>query len=182
MIRAALFTAVFCLISLSTSSAATNERHVEEMIAQKNAQMERVLNSEGGKIAVIRFLHEHISDDARFELTVNNPAMPAASGAQTFEMDKEAYINTFVQGTNFIDNYAVDIDTVQTRIEPETGEAVSEDVLVERGVMMNPYNMSAPGKLFESRTTCETRHVVEGGALISKGGICHTNVSIEEVI
>jgi hypothetical protein len=151
------------------------------MISKKNSEMEEILNRNEQRLAAIQYLHNHISEDARFRLTVNNPALPIGPD-QPFEMDKEMYINTYINGTNLIDNYTFDIETVSLETNADKNEAVTEDVLTERGVMMNPYNLSAPGKPFISRTRCKTRRAIENGQLISKGGACHTEVSFEEEI
>ncbi|NCC21151.1 MAG: hypothetical protein EOM26_01665 [Alphaproteobacteria bacterium] len=170
------------LVLLTSLPARADDARMEAMVAEKNAEMEVILNKEGQKLAAIRFLHRHISDDAQFKLTVNNPAMPTASADRTIEMDKESYINTFIQGTNYIDRYQFSIDTLDTKPLPGGAEAITEEILTERGVMLNPLNLNAPGRNFVSRTRCQTRHAVENGELISRGGECHTEVAFEEVI
>jgi hypothetical protein len=168
---------------LLTGRLAFAEIAIEDLVIRKNAEMERVLNAGNhNKLDAIRFLHRHISDDARFALTVNNPAMRGHNPAATVEMDKEAYINTFVQGTNYIDNYSVSIKTLLTEPAPGGAEALADEILTERGTMMNPNNLSAPGQQFVSRTRCRTRHALENGALVTRGGACHTDVVFEEII
>ncbi len=169
------------LLAISFTPAQAKEEQITDLIAQKNLEMKKVLNQDKRTLSAINYLHKHISDDARFRLTVNNPVLPIDS-KQTFEMNKEAYINTYIQGTNYIDDYEFDIDTVSVKMDLESAEAITEDILVERGEMLNPYNLEAPGKQFVSRTRCTTRHKVIDGELVSKGGSCHTDVSFEEEI
>ncbi len=171
--------ALLCLMIIPAAHA--SEAKITELISEKNLEMKQALNQEKRTLAAIKYLHKHISDDARFRMTVNNPVLPI-DPSQTFEMNKETYINTYIQGTNLIDAYEFDIDTVKVSINKGTNEAVTEDILVERGIMLNPYNLTAPGKHFVSRTRCTTHQEVVEDALVSKGGACHTEVSFEEEV
>jgi hypothetical protein len=181
MNRLFAFAVFLSILGFSAQSFASDELETKALIAQKNLEMKQILNQDKRTLAAINYLHKHISEDARFRLTVNNPVLPIDPG-QTFEVNKETYINTYIQGTNFIDQYQFDIKTVSVEIDPATNEAVTEDILTESGVMLNPYNLNAPGKPFVSRTRCKTVQAVVEGALVSKGGACHTEVSFEEEV
>lgn len=151
------------------------------LIAENNSEMETVLNQNGKVLSTIRYLYNHISNDAVFMVSVNNPSLSIPSD-QVFEMNKESYINTYIQGVNFIDQYSFHIETLGIEISSDSKEAATEELLTERGVMVNPYNPDSPGRKFVSSTRCTTLHAIVDGELVSKGGSCHTDVAFEEDI
>jgi len=172
------------IIALSfTSAHADAEEITLEMVASANQKKEQLLNARQDRSAAIRFLHNHISDNARFKMTVNNPTMSKAHQGQKLELTKQDYINSFIQGTNFVADYEMRIQTVGFDYDNGSGTAQSTDILTERGVMLNPADLSSTnGQHFVSRTTCKTRHKLENGSLIATGSECHTDVSFEEFI
>ncbi len=167
------------LVITVSSQPAGAKGITEDMIAAQYDKMEKVLNNREDALGTIEYLHAHISDDASFKLTVTAPNAPGASSSPTIEMDKTDYINTYIQGTHFIDNYAVAIRTLQFEPGKDENEAYTVDVMTERGMMLNELN---DGKPFVSRTTCRTRHEIQNGRLLATDGECHTDISYEEEI
>ena len=154
----------------------------EAMVVEKNEALTRLLNDRKNPSGITHYMHEHISDNARFVMTVSNPVMPQIGKDQNFELSKQDYINSYIQGPAFITGYNVAIETRDFRFDAATGEAYSTDVIIERGTIASPRPDANSGKDMVSRTTCKTAHRLDGGKLKSAGGQCHTDVSFEEAI
>lgn len=181
MLRA-FITAIFFMSFVDLASAA-EQPITQDMVENQHRAMESALNARADRAAAVQFLDDHISDDARYSMTVNNPGLPDVYQDKTLEMSKSDYINTFIQGTNFIAGYHVDIQMTDFSYDAARGEAVSTAIMTERGAMVSPLTMNIDeGKPFISRTTCRTHHVLQNNVLVIRGGECHTDVSYEQLI
>lgn len=169
----------FTSLMTTAYGAGSQFADMERMIKAKNSKIETLLNDRTHKAEAARFLHNHISEDATFTLSVYNPVLP--SKEQSFEMSKTDYINTYIQGTNFVQNYNVNIDTV--KFEPSKGDpnkTYSTEIMTERGTAMDP-RTAKKGRDFVSRTVCRTLNSLQDdGTVISEGSQCHTEISFEE--
>lgn len=184
--RLSAFIFMFSLFTIITSSSdiiASSEYIVtQDMIAEKNKAMITAMNANKQEIPAVKFLHNYISDDAEFEIKVNNTTAPKSVQNQTIEMNKTEYINSYIQGTDLIDNYNFDIKTLDTKYLPEKDIFVSNEILTETGTALNPYNLSEKGRDFISKTKCSTFHRLREGKLISIGANCKTDVSYSNMI
>ncbi len=172
--------ALFTLYIGFPAQAAQDDIVLASLVEKKYQEMEDVLNNTGKKLSAIRFLHNHISDDATFSMSVDNPTLPHGNPKKKFRINKEQYINSYLDAAGMIDHYNIDIDPVRVDVDQEKSEAVSEEIMTESGLMLNPLNMAAPGKQFTSITKCITHHVLQkDGTLVSKGSDCHTRVNID---
>ena len=164
--------AVALLITAATPALA-GEAITEQMVATKNAELAKLLNDRQNTNGSTQYMHEHIAENAKFELSVNNPAMPEAASGQRFQMTKEDYINSYIQGPVYIAHYNIVLDSL-------TG--ASRDIITERGTLQSPRPDAKAGKDMVSTTTCETTHALKDGKLATTGAKCHTEVSFEESV
>ncbi len=173
--------AMTIFVFAATAQATGNKAAMlQDLIKAKNATIETLLNDKARKIEAAQFLHDHISNDATFTLSVNNPAL--ADKKQSFEMNKADYINTYIQGTNFVDNYAVHINTVKMQAADSAEKAYSVEIMTERGTMIDPAT-AEKGRDFVSTTTCRTLNSLsDDNTVISEGSECHTEISFEESV
>ncbi|MCK6418477.1 MAG: hypothetical protein L6Q57_06010 [Alphaproteobacteria bacterium] len=142
---------------------------------------ERVMNVPRTERAqAIRFMHEIIADQAQFVVKVSNPAFKTAD-VENLKLTKSDYINSFVQGTNFVDNYHVAFQTLDMT-EDGQGGAQAQILITERGIMKDPYALQRPGQAFESRTLCQTSHNKTEHGYVLTGGTCASTVALEESI
>ncbi len=168
---------LFILVATSTSSFAEQRNITKDMVADKYTKLEKLLNDRSSYTEKIKFLHNHISEDALFRLTVTNPTAAQSGKSPVMEMNKQDYINTYIQGPRFVDNYQMDIKTTGFEYNREKHHAFSLDVITESGTMMSKMN---DGKAFVSRTTCRTRHEMQQNTLVATASECHTAISFEE--
>lgn len=172
----ALIFAILTAAALPSLPAAAGDAVVtEDMIRAEYDRMEAVLNDRGDAMKTIRFLHDRISDDAVFRLTVTNRTAQQEADRPALELNKQDYINTYVQGATFIADYQVEIQTVSFEYGQDQSEAYTKDIMTERGTM-------AGNRPFVSNTTCRTRHEIRDGKLVETAGECHTDISFEESI
>lgn len=173
--------AAVLLLSAATPALA-GEAITEQMVAAKNAELAKLLNDRQNTNGSTQYMHDHISDTAKFELSVNNPAMPQSAGDQSFQMNKQDYINSYIQGPVYISDYTIAIKTAAFAYDEATGQAQSKDVITERGTMRSPRPDLKDGKDMVSTTTCTTTHALKDGKLATTGAKCHTEVSFEESV
>jgi hypothetical protein len=180
--RLSLYAIVFIAI-LSTQPVSAAEIITKDMVVRNDAALVKALNERQNPGNIIRYMHDHISDDAKFTVTVSNP-VSQINAPRNFELNKQTYINSFVQGPTFIKNYKVSIQMVDFAYDPVSGEAHSTEAMTERGmiVSLKPGEAARGGKDMESRTLCKTTYNVRKGTLQVTGGVCSTNVSLEESI
>jgi len=148
----------------------------EDMVAQKYSQLEKVLNNRADYMSAVKFLHTHISDDAKIRVTVSNPVANNAAKSPAMEMSKEAYINTYLQGTQFVEGYQMDIEMAGFEYDPQSQSAATLEIMTERGEVKG-LNES---KAFVSKTMCRTEHKLQGDAVVAMASQCHTDISFEE--
>lgn len=160
--------------------AKSGTKITEKMITDKYAALEKALNDRDSYTKAIRLMHEQISDDATFRLTVTNPDSDNSGKSPVMEMNKQDYINTYIQGSHFIADYHMAIQSFGFEYDPATDEAETVDVMTESGMMPTQFNDK--GKPFVSRTTCHTRHAMRQGSLVATGSECHTDITFEEEI
>lgn len=173
------FLSVFVTALTSSGAFAETGNITKKMIDEKYAQLEKALNSRDSYQETIKVLHSHISDDATFRLTVTNPTLAESSKSPVMEMNKQDYINTYIQGTHYVADYQMDIATSGFQYDPDRNKAFTLDIMTERGTMPNELN---EGKPFVSRTTCRTAHELREGQLVATASECHTDISFEEEI
>jgi hypothetical protein len=176
------FTGLIAAFTVFAAPAYAADAITQTMVEEKNAALTRLLNDRKNPAGLTHYMHDHISDNARFVMTVSNPVMPQIGKDQNFELNKQDYINSYIQGPAFITGYSVKIETGNFRFDEAKGEAYSTDVIVERGTIASPRPDAKSGQDMISRTTCNTVHRMEAGKLLSAGGQCHTDVSFEEAI
>jgi hypothetical protein len=161
------------------ASAGQQETITFEMVEAKNNAMEAALQNRAAHAEMIRFLHNHISADASFEITVSSP-LDMSGGAPKMTLDKTEYINSHVQSGQFVTDYDVTIKTMDVWMNEADNSAVSTDLMIESGAMMT--NEGKKQKPFVSRTKCTTIHDLENDILVSRESECKTDISYIEDI
>lgn len=167
-----LIAVIFC-ISNSLSAHAGESIITHTLIVEKNQQMEETLKNRD-PIKTIDFLHNNISEDADFNIQVNNPTAPATQNKQSFKMGKADYINSFIDGMHYVDNYNVDIQTTKIDISSDQKTATVIEIMTEEGTILNAQNLNNPGMPFLSKTTCTTLYKIESGKMQSNQAFCKT--------
>lgn len=172
----ARFIAIVILLSMSTISPiaeASQQKITDKLILEKNQQMASLLKARDA-YKTISFLHSHISEDATFQISFQNTSMPAEHQKNSMLMDKEAYINSFIQGLHYVDKYDIDIETADIEITEDGESATAKEVIVEEGVMLNPQDPLETGIPFLSTTTCHISYGLKDGLVQSEKARCHT--------
>lgn len=180
MKKSALFTAIVVIgvfIQVNSHISAKTSPDFTSLIKKQNDTMSALLENRSAIQDTIAFLHEHISENAVFEMSMSNETMPKEMLNKSIKMDKTAYINSFIQGTHLIDKYKVSIKTLDVQISPDSKTAISKEIMTEEGVSLNPYNLQEEGKPFISTTSCTTIHKLDNGKAISVKAKCHTDMS-----
>ena len=154
----------------------------QESITLKYQIMRESLNDRSNRQAAIAFLDSHVSTKGRFIFHTHNTIAPTSEQKQKFVLDKTRYIQSFIDGTNFIDNYSITIDVHEVSIEEDGLQATSQETITERGIALNPFNMLEDGKAFIAITTCTTRHVLQDDKAVSDTADCRTTTSLEHLI
>lgn len=171
------FTLSMFLICVSIASASAAD--INNVIEESFVHVETALNDRAEPMKKIEVLHNLISENATFEVKVDNPALNAAQNSSAIQLDKAGYINSFLMGANYVDNYSADIQTLSIKSNKGSDKATSHILLQESGTMLNPYNISERGKDFISSTQCYSVHGEEAQILSSK---CETKISYNEQI
>lgn len=172
-----LFFALIILIGTSIHSNARQTPDSITLITEKNQTLSELLENRAAIQETIAFMHNHISENAVFEMSMNNETMPKDIPNQNIKMDKVDYINSFIQGAHFVDEYKVSIKTIAVEPSDDQKTAISKEIMTEEGVILNPHNLQEEGKPFISTTSCTTLHQLEGGKAISVKAQCHTDTS-----
>ncbi len=147
------------------------------LIETKNNTMSELLENRAKINDTVTFLHEHISDQALFDMSMSNATMPKDMPQQNIQMSKADYINSFIQGTHFIENYNVTIETVEVQPTGDGKNVVSKEIMTEQGLAMNPNDIKESGKAFISTTKCVTMHEIKNEKAVSIRAKCHTDTS-----
>jgi len=178
-----MFTLIFTLLlTLSQPGQSAEEANVDQQeVQQKFDTLEVLLSGKKDPQKAIKIFNSLITENAVFEVTSENAATPDYSVNKPVKLDKTQYINSFIQGTAFIDNYSIDIKVKSIQSEPD-GKLVSKTVMTERGELKDIRNFSAPGKPFISRTACDIEYNGRKKELQIEGATCHTSVSYESLI
>ena len=178
MTRILFLTLLLIIIAVQGAFAGTGTI-TKDMVTDKYAQLENALNNHDDAMETIQILHNYISDDALFRLSVTNPAVSKSEKSPILEMNKQDYINTYIQGAHTVSGYNMNIETQRFEYDQKTRQAYTLDVMTERGIMMSNLN---DGKPFISKTICRTQHEMQQGKLVATAGECHTDISFEEDI
>lgn len=167
------------LAALEPAAGVAGPRLDADMIEGKFQTMATLMNDRQATQDAAAFFDSYVSPDAVFEMTADNPTIE-----QDIELTfgKNDYINSYIMGTNFVEDYQMDIKTVSVEISDDGKEAVSKEVITEQGVSTNPMEQNSQGQFFVSTTTCETHHALEGNKPVSTGGKCHTTTSLQDAI
>lgn len=170
----ALLTACFVSVADASTNHLTNA-----MITAQYEKLEQALNRTDDKEPLARFLHNHISEHARFDVSVDDHRQQP----RRLTLNKNDYINSYIQGTNFIRDYRASIETLSVDIDPATNHALSREIITEHGTILDPHNLQdVKGRPFISQTTCHTLHGLQNGKIVALGGQCHTSIGLEEKI
>lgn len=165
------------LVSLTIQSHAKPATDGILLITEKHQEMSDLLTNRSAMQDTVAFLHEHISETAVFNMSMSNETLPEGAPQQNIQMSKTDYINSFIQGAHFVDDYKVSIKTVDVQVSNDPTIAISKEVMTEEGVSLNPYNLREEGKPFVSTTSCTTTHKIDGDKAIALKAECHTNTS-----
>lgn len=157
-----------------TTSHVQAQADISVGIAQNFDRMEHALNNANQPLEKINILHDMIKDDATIKVKVNNPVLSPSENAAELTLDKEAYINSFVIGGRYVNNYNAEIQTLAVKAADNKDEAVSVITLKETGAILDPHNLEKRGKLFISTTQCQSIH---GANLQITSSNCKTDVS-----
>jgi hypothetical protein len=171
-----LLIAVICGFSNILSAKANESLITKTLIVEKNQQMEQLLEKRDPK-ETINFLHSRINDRAIFKIEVSNPTLPAQAGTRNFEMDKKDYINSFINGLHYVDQYNVTINTLDIQISPDQKSAVVSEKMTEEGVMLNAQAPQKAGIPFSSTTKCQTTYIINNGVMQSDNALCKTQTA-----
>jgi len=172
MIRALIIALVF-ILSTSFIAKASQHKITNQLIIAKNKQMQSLLQQRDPR-KTIDFLHSHVSEQAIFQVSFENTTMPTGNTQQQFQMDKASYINSFIQGLHYVDQYNVQIDTKNIQISQNGKTAIVEEIIIEEGVMLDPNNVLGSGMPFISKTSCKMVYGLNKGVVQSDKAECHT--------
>lgn len=172
MLRALIILFVF-IASAPLIANASQQKITSSLILEKNKEMQALLQKRDPK-QTIDFLHSHVSESAVFKVSFENTTLPKNMAQQNFEMDKAGYINSFLQGLHYVDEYNIKIDTKNIEIADNGQTAIVEESITEEGVMLNPDNVLATGIPFISNTSCKTIYTIANGVIQSDKAQCHT--------
>lgn len=164
----------FAQENISLSSA-------KEKITQYHGTFENLINNPETRQDFIIHLHNHIHHDAVFNNAVtsaDNP-MHLASSPQT--LDKADYINSYIEGTNYIQDYALNIELVSISYG-QSGTIKAEEIFYESGQTLNPLEMDKEGQNFISTTRCTSLYHIENDQPMKTGATCHTQIHYQDVI
>jgi hypothetical protein len=161
------------LLSPAFIAEASQQKITNQLIIDKNNKMEALLKSRDAR-KTIDFLHSHVSEQAEFQIKFKNAFMPDTAAEQGMILDKEKYIKSFIDGLHYVDSYNVNIETKSIEISENGQIAMSEEIMTEEGVMLNPQQPSAEGIPFLSRTTCRTMYTLENDTIQSQKASCYT--------
>lgn len=173
MARLIIVITLIFIVSTPLIAEATQTGITKDLIVEKNAKMQSLLQKRDPQLTM-NFLHSHISDNATFEISFENNTMPKEIKKNSLKMDKAAYINSFIFGQNYIDNYNVKIKTQNVEIVENGKTAIVEEIMTEEGVMLNPNNILDEGIPFLSVTTCKTTYGFKAGVVQSDKASCNT--------
>jgi len=177
--RIVLFTAaIYMGLALGgIQTNATTPPNYMALIEEKNEKMSALLENRAQINDTVTFLHEHISEQAVFDMSMSNATMPKDAPQANIQMSKADYINSFIQGTHYVEDYHIDIKTVE--VQPTNGgnSVMSKEIMTEQGVAMNPNDIKDPGKAFISTTKCVTIHEIKDEKAVSVRAKCHTDTS-----
>lgn len=165
--------ALLIMLTNPILAQASKTEITNNLIVEKNREMQTLLELRNPH-KTMDFLHEHINDDARFKIKFHNPSLAPQDQKKSFVMNKADYINSFIQGLNYVDNYAVEIETKNIEISEGGKKAVAEEVIIEEGTMLNPNNLLDEGFPFLSKTTCMIEYGLYQGVLKSSKASCFT--------
>ncbi|MEM6812450.1 MAG: hypothetical protein AAF549_08280 [Pseudomonadota bacterium] len=170
---------LFVVMTINTPSFShAGEQNIETLITQKNNEMEALLSKRDPR-ETIQFLHEQVKEGAVFNIEYRNEFMPE-NKADSIQLDKKDYINSFIQGTNLIDNYSVEITTQQVAIN--NNRIIAKEITQEEGTMLDPVTLDN-GIPFVSKTTCITEYVIENNQnLKTQNGHCITETGRSNTI
>lgn len=159
--------------------AASDLRTAPFVIEQHFQQLEEALNNRRQPMQKVHVLHEQISDNAVFHMTVDNPALSAAQNDTGFEMGKADYINSFLLGGQHIADYKASIQVVSIDPDQRSGNVTSVILLEESGAVLDPFFTGRRGRDFLSRTVCTSVH---GRNLQIMSSACDTAVSYQNPV
>jgi len=175
----AVLSIVFCA-ALAIATPISAKISVEAQIKEDLQTMETVLNNKSDVQKLLTFFHTFIDESANFDISVQNPTLPENMQANSFSMNKEQFINSFLQGTQNIQNYSVSVNV--EKVVQNQDKVTSAHTLIERGVVSNPMDPTETGKAFISETKCLSNYDANAKTIAVKDSMCKTTVSFEEEI
>jgi hypothetical protein len=172
MLRLAL-SLLLLVLSPALIAEASQQQITDQLIIDKNNQMATLLQARDAR-KTIDFLHSHVSEQAKFQIRFKNAFMPETSSGQNMVLNKETYIKSFIDGLHYVDNYNIEIETTSVEISDNGQMAMSEEIMIEEGIMLNPAQPLAEGVPFLSKTTCHTLYTLENDIIQSQKANCYT--------
>ena len=170
--------ALVCLLVVLTPfnrlDASSDLRSAPHALAQRFQALEDALNNRAQPLQKVHILHDQISAQAVFKITVDNPALSPAQNATRFEMDKTDYINSFLLGGRHVADYHASIQVVSIDPDVRSGQMVSTILLEESGAVLDVRYQGKRGRNFLSHTVCRSLH---GRNLQILSSACDTAVS-----
>ncbi len=167
------FFILLLLLSPAFIAEASQQKITNQLIIEKNKQMANLLKARDAR-KTIDFLHSHVSEQAQFNMIFSNSFMPETAQGQSMTMNKESYIKSFIDGLHYVDNYNINIQTKNIEISENGKMAMSEEVMTEEGVMLNPHKAGDEGVPFLSKTTCHTLYALKGDKILAEKAECLT--------
>jgi hypothetical protein len=167
------FVILLVLLSPAFIAEASQQKITNQLIIEKNNQMAHLLKARDAR-QTIDFLHSHVSEKAEFNMIFSNAFMPETAQDQNMVMNKEAYIKSFIDGLHYVDHYNINIQTLNIQISENGKMAMSEEIMTEEGVMLNPHKANDAGVPFLSKTTCHTLYALQDNKIIAEKAECRT--------
>jgi hypothetical protein len=164
--------AVACMVvcvSVSLKAQASNNLDLHTLVVEKNQQMEKLLQNRDAK-ATINFLHNLVQENAVFDIELDNPTLTKKIGKNTIKIGKVDYINSFIQGLSYIDDYKVKINTNDIKVSADKKSVEVTETMVEHGVIKRNKDPVS----FNSKTTCVATYLVDESTLSYSKASCKT--------
>lgn len=167
-----VFILTISLLIISKSDSLANDNIITDaLILKQNTQMESFIQARNPQETIL-FMHDHIADNAEFQISFVNTFMNNDEKPQKIMMNKADYINSYVRGLNYIEDYKIDIETKKINISEDGTYAVTEETITEEGSMLNPHQPSAKGVSFKTHTNCTKLYKLKDGIALSDKAEC----------
>lgn len=168
--------------TFNKADATLQNQEIVAKIQQDNAKFTKILNAKADPEALMEFLHNKIDNDAKIEMSINNPEIKDA-GSIEMKLSKADYINSYIYGPRQVKDYHAIIKTIKIDVASNKENVTTKEMLTESGTMLNPHDYQDQGRPFTSYTSCESEYnVTEDGNVVLKNSKCHTDILYEEAV